>query len=445
MKQTQSDKPQTKSPNPPKQFDLAKSTWSAKDKGPLKTDMFKSPTKEIPETAKAGKEVIDFEPLSPLSASHAKMHSNFKKEFGQNLFNKTKNPPVKAKTACTTVATVVQEYKPVVIAHKKKKSTGLSDKENKVDEREITTNLRAKKSASISKKPGSSDNSKRTLSGVDSNSFVPKSANTSLSRNNRSTVQDGHHNYSLNTTAKINLSQHASQKAEFDRKFAVSEKTSAAKDDPSQRLGSTKMDTQSTGRSKTKSSDQTQASQNLRRNRKGRKNFSSFNSTLTTEDEQPEFLFKSFNTLTRPQTSQTVTIDDNNYVLKGILSPTVTKSLVSKGINSSKTPKNGQKAGDKPQPVNPLKFLNDLLNKRKISAGSSDHLRMPKKPTFLENKTGSPVAQIGPKHTKTPSKSDLFEARITNQVNKKAQGVNASNYASANSFKNLFTLKGFEK
>jgi len=441
MKPTQAEKTQNKPVTAPKQIEISKSNWdtNSKDKSYAKAEVYASITKEFPETTKAGKEPIEFEPLSPLSASHLKLHPNFKKEFGQSLISKPKNP-LKPKVIAQT-ANVVQEYKPV-IAHKKKKSAGLSDKENKAEDRDIA-HLRSKKSASVSKKPGSIEPKAncRAISDINANSFIPKSANTSLSRNNRSTVQDGNQNYSLNTTAKANLSQQHNR-LEIDRKPAASDKI-ITKEDTNQRVGSTKTESQSTGRSKTKSTDQVQASQNLRRCRKTRKNFSSFNSALTAEDE-PEFLFKSFtgNTFTRPQTSHTVAIDDNNYVLKGILSPTITKNLVSKGIN--KGAKNNQKANDKPQPVNPLKFLNDLLSKRKISSGSSDHLRMPKKPTFLENKVGSPGSQLGPKHAKTPSKSDLFETRITNHVSKKAQGVNVGNYASAN-FKSLFTLKNFEK
>ena len=210
----------------------------------------------------------------------------------------------------------------------------------------------------------------------------------------------------------------------------VSIKEEAAQFQSSNKQGNIKNEAHSGTRSKAKSSERYKESKSIPRSRRDPKVFGSFTNGLTTEEES-EVLLKSYNTLSRPRTANPFPPEENSYILKGILSPKLSKSQVSKFKPNKGDKKADRSIEQKVQSLNSLKFLNDLLNKRKISYASSDHLRMPKKPTFLETKVNSPTGQFSTGNSKTFHKNDLLDVKITPQI-KKAQGIHCYNISISN-------------
>jgi len=320
-----------------------------------------------------------------------------------------------------------QELKSVASGLFKRKITSESNnKENKEDQ----AGSRNKLSSSTIKAPSFQETKGCFRKVFDAN--ATKRSLKTLSQNNKTEKSFSNQNRSFASSISMNksLSSIQTNKLEFQNKQANSEELPIKKK-INKRVMSVckpKVENESSIRSKTKSIDRNKEIKAANRSRDVPKNFSSFNGTLTTEEEG-DLLFKSYNALTRPRTANNVQNEENSYVLKGILSPKINKSLVGKP-NLNRTQKKPEKVVEpKAQSSNPLKFLNDLLNKRKISYSSSDHLRMPKKPTFLGKKNESPTSQIGSKPAKTISRSDNFETKIAGHL-RKGQSQSITNYIS---------------
>ena len=318
-----------------------------------------------------------------------------------------------------------QDLKQTLSFSKKKLIKDSNNKENKNDKNEITqfdeTSFSSQKKNQRSRQGKSFS---KTAFELNSNSSSQKSSNSCIK--NHKQVLQGTLTYNsqsfLNPTKSLNLV--SSNKSDSQNKFSLETYSSKhaliQKGTPSQTPFQVKLEK---SRTITKSIERNKESKSSDRSRKVQKNFSSFTGTLNTEEET-EFLFRNHSNtkpFSRPKTASIVGIEENNYILKGILSPKLNKSLVGKQVNPGPVMKCEKEREEKPQTSNSIKFLNDLLNKRKISCSSSDHLRMPKKPSFLGKKLESPSAQLVHKQNKILTKSDTFEARITNQIVKKTQ------------------------
>jgi len=398
-----------------------------------KVEATKNIPKVYPETTKENKEIQFTDNPCYILNSHAKSKAESDKDSIQStsasvkLKNKFNTSSQKAKLNSSTNSS--QELKSVASGLFKRKITSESNnKENKEDQ----AGSRNKLSSSTIKTPSLQDSKGCFRKAFESNANK-RSLNTS-SQNNKTEKSFSNQNRSFaSSSMNKSLSSIQANKLEFQTKQGNSEELPIKKK-INKRVMSVckpKVENQSSIRSKTKSIDRNKEmkANNNNRSRDVQKNFSSFNGTLNTEEEG-DFLFKSYNALTRPRTTNNVQNEENSYVLKGILSPKVNKSLIGGKPNLNKTQKKPEKVVEqKGQPSNPLKFLNDLLNKRKISYSSSDHLRMPKKPTFLGKKNESPTSQIGSKPTKTISKSDNFETKIVGHL-RKGQSQSITNYIS---------------
>ena len=331
-----------------------------------------------------------------------------------------------------------QDLKQSITFSKKKFLKDLNNKENKNDKNEITQFDENSFSSQKKNRFKEGKSFSKTSSEFTTNFNSQKSVG-SLHVKSKPTLQGPfhqHHASLINPIKSLNLVP--SSKSEQQNKLSL--ENSSSKNFNYKGTPTTPFQVKpEKSRVITKSTDRNKESKSSERRRKIQKNFSSFTGTLSTEEET-ELMFKSYcntntnaNTLLRPKTVATPCSEDNNYVMKGILSPKLNKSVVTKQIsNSNNVPVvRCEKEQEKPQSSNSLKFLNDLLNKRKISCSSSDHLRMPKKPSFLGKKLESPTAQlIQQKQLKTLTKSDTFEARVTNQIVKKTQTLPKNYYPS---------------
>jgi len=396
-----------------------------------KAEATKNILKIYPETTKENKEIQFTENPCSILNSHAKSKAESDKDSIQSTSAsaklRTKFTTSSQKSKLNSSTNSSQELKSVANGLFKRKITSESNnKENKEDQ----AGPRNKLSSSTIKSSGLQDNKGCFRKAFESN--AKRSLNTS-SQNSKTEKSFSNQNRSF-ASSSINksLSSIQANKLEFQNKQVTSEELPIKKkiNKRVMSVSKPKVENQSSIRSKTKSIDRSKEMKaNNNRSRDVHKNFSSFNGTLNTEEEG-DFLFKSYNALTRPRTTNNVQNEENSYVLKGILSPKVNKSLIGGKPNLNKTQKKPEKVVEqKGQPSNPLKFLNDLLNKRKISYSSSDHLRMPKKPTFLGKKNESPTSQIGSKPTKTISKSDNFETKVAGHL-RKGQSQSITNYIS---------------
>lgn len=403
-----------------------------------KVEVAKNIAKVYPETTKENKEIQFTEGACYILNSHMKAKAESDKDPVQSsstkLRSKFNTSSQKMKLNSSTNSS--QELKSVTGGLFKRKITSESNnKENKEDQES-----RSKLSSSTAKSAGLQD-SKGFRKAFDT-SANKRSLNTSAQNKTEKSFQQSNPNRSFASINK-SLSSIQTSKLEFPNKAAVANSEDLPiKKKINKRVMSVskpKVENQSLVRSKTKSIDRNKEMKSgASRSRNVPNNFSSFNGTLTTEEEA-EFMFKSYNALSRPRTATNVQNEESSYVLKGILSPKVNKSLIAKPTLNKTQKKPEKVAEQKAQPSNPnpLKFLNDLLNKRKISYSSSDHLRMPKKPTFLGKKNESPTSQIGAKPAKTMLKGDNFETKVSGHI-KKGHSQSIANYISpTSSQKNL--------
>ena len=408
----------------------------SKNSKSLKDDFLKTFAKTNYDTNNQKKDLFESGPLSSIFNSQPKAKSKLDREQTQ-VSTKAKaysnGSNIRLKTP--SQAPFLKDSKSNNTFLKKKIFSDFnSNKENKAGHRNLAKSM--SKSSNLITKNRNSQEIKgcfKTVLDLNSNSVRQKSANTSFIRNNRSSVQGSFSSQNQSfTNQPKSMGSVQSIKAESQNPVligSISIKEEVTQSQSSNKPGNIKNGAQHGTRSKAKSSERYKESKSIPRSRRDPKIFGSFTNGLATEEES-EVLFKSYNTLSRPRTANPFPPEENSYILKGILSPKLSKSQVSR-FKQNKGDKKADKAVEqKAQSLNSLKFLNDLLNKRKISYASSDHLRMPKKPTFLETKVNSPTGQFSTGNSKTFHKNDLLDLKIAPQI-KKAQGIHCYNVSSS--------------
>jgi hypothetical protein len=112
-----------------------------------------------------------------------------------------------------------------------------------------------------------------------------------------------------------------------------------------------------------------------------------FSLTQNTTVEDDDNVYKSYKAISRPKTANPSFVEDPNLYIKNLTSPKICKTPQ---IEAAKTPITYKIEGHDDKKFvysNPLKFLHDFMNKSKINhSSSSNHLKMPKKSTFIESK-----------------------------------------------------------
>jgi hypothetical protein len=186
-------------------------------------------------------------------------------------------------------------------------------------------------------------------------------------------------------------------------------------------------------RAKSKSSER---GLNSTKERKFDKNFSSFTQN-TLQDEEYDTIYKSYNLMPRPRTANPSFVEEHQTpLIKGIVSPKIAKTPNMTYIKPASAKECGGTEEKKVTHSNPLKFLNDFIQKTKIThSSSSNHLKMPKTSTFSESKPQ--ILSRG----NSKNKQENRELKNTVKNSLIQQGVNPHNYTSFQSAKRLFGNK----
>jgi len=188
--------------------------------------------------------------------------------------------------------------------------------------------------------------------------------------------------------------------------------------------------------SKTKSKSSERAKdQKQPKDRKLDKNFSSFTQN-TLQDEETDNIFKSYTIVPRARTANPSFVEEPTSLLKGIVSPKLNKTPINVHEKQKSMKKTDTSEERRINYSNPLKFLNDFIQKTKIShSSSSNHLKMPKPSTFTESKLQQGFSRGNSKNKYSEVKTDKTKNPLWHQ------GINPHNYTTFTSAKRLFGTK----